>query len=159
MGTRGPAPKPAHLRILEGNPSKRALPTGSPPLLPPLAVVPQAPATLSAAEREAWNLYAAELVQRRVLTGLDLHVLEVFCASLATWREAVALLRERGEVLVDAGRLTRNPAGRVAAEAWKTIREAGSLLGLDPTSRARLEAHSPAEDDTGNPFADLLGVS
>jgi hypothetical protein len=43
--TRGPKPKPAHLKLLEGNPGMRRVPVGEP--RPPIGPVPQAPEFLT----------------------------------------------------------------------------------------------------------------
>ena len=68
MGLRGPAPKPKSIRVMEGNRSRRPLPTNEPR---PLAGEPDMPAHLDREARKEWKRLVPILLAMRVLTVAD----------------------------------------------------------------------------------------
>jgi hypothetical protein len=58
MGARGPAPTPTRLRIIEGNPSRRPLPTDEPHYAPG---IPQRPRGMSEGAKKAWEALVTEM--------------------------------------------------------------------------------------------------
>lgn len=131
MAVRGAKPKPAHLRLIEGNPGKR-------PITPdPAADLPEGhdnglepPRKLKKRQQELWNAYI-----RRAgwLTAFDV-------PRAFMWVELHAEF-ERAPTQMIAGKIAQ-------------LRSLGSELGLDPGSRARLNVGS------GKPkskFSGLLG--
>ena len=65
---RGRTPKPTRLKMLTGNPGKRAL-NGNEPR--PEAAIPECPAELGPVARTEWDRLAGELAALRLLTNLD----------------------------------------------------------------------------------------
>lgn len=124
MGRRGPRPKPTALRVLEGNPGKRALPAREPK--PTRVSYTPMPRFLGVVAREEWRRVARQLEILGLLTNLDLAALEVYCDTYGRWR-----------------------AARKARD-WRTIREAAALMrqyaaefGLTPAARVRIETDEP----------------
>lgn len=109
--------------------------------LPPLAV-------------EMWEKVCPYLSEQKVLTVTDLHNLEAFCNSYATWREAAEHLRLNGLVVEGAtGGPIKNPAATVVNESLRQMLMFGASLGLDPASHYRLSGVKPGNDP--NPFSDF----
>ena len=65
---RGRRPKPTRLKVLTGNPGKRALNESEPT---PEPNVPDCPPELGEVARREWNRLAAELGALRIITNLD----------------------------------------------------------------------------------------
>ena len=109
MARTGRPPKPASLRVLEGNRGKRAIP--SEPAADPGPCDP--PAHLSAESRAVWIRIAPELEQKGLLAPRYLDLFEVFCDALVQYRRAARILNQTGPLVRGrAGDLVTNPAAR-----------------------------------------------
>lgn len=146
---RGRKPKPTALKKLAGNPGKRKLNDAEPDFTEITDVEP--PEWLPDLAVEMWQTVMPELLAAKVLTVPDLHNVEAFCAAYAMWRDAEEHLKKYGIVIETEKSTIKNPAVTVINEAKKQMREFGSLLGLDPSSRQRLVGPKKSEDK-GNPF-------
>lgn len=138
MGTRGPAPQPAALRILKGNGKDRSQ-DGSKVSPQPL-VVPRAPTMpdgLGEFGEYAWRLVAPELVRLGILGQIDGITLEAWCRTYQLWK------------LHDGGR------GYPALTASLTA--LGSKLGLDPAARLRMTLPEAGDDEEDDIFGDRAG--
>lgn len=133
---RGRKPKPTHLKLLEGNPGKRAI-NGAEPK-PPRGI-PTCPAHLTAPAKAEWKRLAQDLHTVGLLTRVDRGALAAYCQSWGRWVEAERKLQETPP-------LFKTPAGYVQISPWLTIankeRELMARymaeLGLTPSSRSRL---------------------
>ena len=135
---RGRKPKPTALKKLQGNPGKRKLNDDEPKFTELM-----------------WETIMPELIANKILTVADLHNVESFCMAYARWREAEAAVDEHGILVMSAmGSLSKNPALTAINEAKKQMVQFGSLLGLDPSSRARLTG-SAGKEKKKNAFAEL----
>lgn len=145
MGRRGPAPKPTALRVLEGNPSHRPLPSGEPK---PLKGRPKCPSWLSREAKRTWRELVPQLEAMGLLTRADGHLLAIYCETWAEYRAAVEYLREYGTVY-DAGHrgVIARPEVGVAQKARVLLRQYAQEFGLTPSARGRLVVpKSQAED-------------
>lgn len=141
-------PQPTHLKIVRGNPGKRPLPEREPEPTPS-DVVPEPPPWLQNPEAEAeWRRVAPELHRLRLVTPIDLSVLEAYCAAYGRWRDAeqaLALLRKNDPVMrglwikvgKDAAPI-ENPLIRTSRRCAGTFLQAAMLLGISALARARL---------------------
>lgn len=150
----GRKPKPTALKVLQGNPGKRALNKNA-PTPDALAEVPESPEWFGDIAAHIWCQVAPWLVESRILTATDLHNLECFCMAYQRWREAQDDITKNGIVVMGATQEIKNPACTVANETMRQMATYGALLGLDPSSRARLKPPETAEKK--NPFAVLRG--
>ena len=150
---RGRPPKPTALKVIQGNPGKRALNKNA-PTPDALAEVPSPPPWLGAIAASIWRQVAPWLVQSKILTDTDLHNLEVFAMAYQRWREAQEDITKNGIVVMGAKQEIKNPACTVANEAARQISTFGAALGLDPAARARLKPGE--ESDEENEFLTLL---
>lgn len=149
----GRKPKPTAQKRAAGNPGKRRLNEAEPDF-EALVVAPVAPDWMSDYAREMWDRLSPELVESKVLTRTDLHVLEGFCSAYGRWREAEEDVTRNGIILKSSFGPKKNPACTVANEAMRQMTSYGSSLGLDPASRARLVVPKAPKS---NAFAALLG--
>ncbi len=97
-----------------------------------------APDWLSEYARSEWNRVMPILTERRILTSGDLGSLENYCIAIGTVREMEAHLQQHGHIQTDLeGRMKRNPAVGIQAEATTRARLLAAELGLTPVSRSR----------------------
>jgi hypothetical protein len=126
MGVRGPIPKSADIRILEGQRAHRPLPESR----PVYAGVPERPKGMTAAARRIWDSYLAQLPG--ALRMVDGFALRRLCEDVALLEELQVGLRKM------AGEMRR--AARTDAERLKAL---DAQLALMPDSqsdeRAQLE--------------------
>jgi len=148
--------KPTALKVLQGNPGKRALKKDG-PAPAKLEVTPDPPEWLGDWATEMWQTIAPWLTQTGIMTRTDTHNLAVFCAAYDRWRQAEADVATKGITITDAkGVLKKNPACTVINEALRQLASFGAALGLDPASRARLMG-SGGPEKPENPFLVLKG--
>src|SRR4051812_43844368 len=96
MGNRGPPPLPTKLKLLRGTArADRSNPDEPKP--PPVLEVPPAPAWLREHGRREWERVAPILVNTRVLTQVDLGILEDYCRQYEKALLRDAFLEENGE--------------------------------------------------------------
>lgn len=148
----GRKPKPNRLRVIEGNPGKRPLRDDEPQYA--AIDIPAPPPWLAPLATEKWHELAPQLAGTRVLTGVDLHNLEMFCQAYSRWRDAEDIVRRTGVVVETPFGPKKNPACTIINETGRQLASFGSLLGLDPSSRTRIGVggDKPAQ----NRFTNLL---
>ena len=141
MGRRGPTPKPAHLKALEGNPGKRPLKGND---AKPRSVAPDCPDWLAAEAKAEWKRLAPELERLGLLTILDRAAFSCYCQSYAHWVQAQRVLREQGMMYVTAaGRARERPEVAIAGSSLKLMRAFAVEFGLTPSSRSRFSFRDP----------------
>ena len=79
-GSRGPLPKPAALKLLEGNPGKRALNLADG--INPQVVIPSAPRHLGKEARKEWLRITPILEELGLISGLDRAALGLYCQAV-----------------------------------------------------------------------------
>ncbi len=110
----------------------------------PLKKAPPAPKHLSSFARQEWKRIIPGLVDRGVITALDLGGIEDFCRARGLIRELETEIRASGTIDPKLCRLQD--------KAMQTARQLAAEFGLTPVSRARVGA-APAEDEDDNPLA------
>ena len=141
--TRGPAPQPVELRIMKGNPGKRALPPAPKPKL--LRGVPTPPAELGPQGVAAWNRICT--AARAWLGESDLMTLHQLCrltdhaAELERVIARDGLTRESG-----TGRAALNPLFNDLRGLYRQITDLASVLGFTPSDRSRVKVERSADD-------------
>ena len=126
----GPPPKPTKLRILQGNPSKRALPKNEPETSGPA----NKPKGLKGRASKVWDEYAPRYIAMGTLTHEDEPAFERWC-----------LLKAK----LDQDGIDQFPIGLHPA-----IRSLEAGFGMEPGSRARLGG-ATSKPKSKNPFANL----
>ena len=148
---RGRKPTPTALKIVRGNPGKRALPKDEP--------TPQAgadaPDWLSPLAAEHWPLIAKQLDDAQVLTVMDAPALALYCEAFARWKHANEQLAKLGLVVkAPSGYPVQSPYLSIANKAFDQMAKMLVEFGMTPSSRSRVTKAKPSENK--NPFADLV---
>lgn len=148
----GRKPKPTHLKVLEGNPGKRALPKGEPK---PVVKRPPVPKHLNKVARREWNRMVKLLLGQRLITELDRAALAAYCQAWANWVEAseqVEALKARGRLIdyTENGYPVVSPwvgmQNKASAEMHRYLTE----FGLTPSSRSKVQViEEPERDEYG----------
>lgn len=155
--TRGPAPKPTSLKLIEGNPGRRPLATAE---ARPQIVAPDCPDHLSEDARAEWQRITPLLLKHFLVTELDSASLALYCQSFGRWKEAeraIAAQRAKGGdgmlVKAPSGYPIQNPYLAIANRAMEDCHKYLQQFGLSPSSRTRIQA-SPQGDLFGHEGAD-----
>ncbi len=140
---RGRKPTPSHLKLVTGNPGKRAMNRAEPK---PRRERPSAPAHVSDKARETWGMVAALLDDMGVLTKVDVLAVEMLCEAYADYlaaRQELATIGSNYYETVNAqgGTMFRaHPAVAVVQDADRRIRGWLAEFGMTPSARSRVKA-------------------
>ena len=147
--------KPTTLKVIQGNPGKRALPANEPQ---PEKGARPSPKYLKKKARDWYAEVAAELDKVGVLTVLDSNALELLIEAYAEYRQHCATLDAEGytyrttstsgETVIKA-----HPASVMKSDAWKRIRAMLTEFGMTPASRSKVSTKGP---DTVDPMAEFI---
>ena len=144
MGLRGPAPKPSGIRMLEGNPAKRALPADEPK---PLAGEPDMPRYLDSEARREWKRLVPILLAMRVLTEADGLALASLCQAYSILVRAHKDMRKATKgggsgllMKIPSGYIQPSPLIQIINAQVEIIMRITREFGLTPSSRIRLSA-------------------
>lgn len=144
---KGRKPIPSSLKILKGNPGKRAVNREEPH---PTVEAPEPPAWLQAEALECWHVIAPELEALGLLTRIDGDALVAYCTVWARWKKAELALVQFGQVvktplkLNDRGKVIgggypiASPYIGIANKALAHVRAFETEFGMTPSSRARV---------------------
>ncbi|MDB5848574.1 MAG: hypothetical protein JWP29_2326 [Rhodoferax sp.] len=154
-GTRGPLPKPSALKVLEGNPGKRALNLSDG--LNPRIEIPSAPKHLGIEARKEWKRVTPILEELGLISGLDRAALGLYCQAVGRLSELETAFNGLVDVHVSKGKLYAEavyaasyaitPNGfaqqSVIVQLLKSHREQVNRylmhFGMSPAARARVQ--------------------
>lgn len=132
---RGRRPKPAAIKLHEGNRGKRAV-------TPAVAIAPGAPdppTWLSKEARAEWQRIVPELEAFELVARVDRAALAIYCQAWGTYHEAERALMKAGRVLKDPdGAQRRSPWVLVARDAAAMILRIAGEFGFTAVARQRL---------------------
>ena len=153
----GRRPTPTALKVLRGNPGKRALAKSEPK---PRLVAPPPPKRIRKAAGEMWRRLVPVLARLRVLTEGDVAALELTCNAWADYHEAQAAIDAAGgawytTINEAGGELVRaHPALTERSDAWRRFRAGLVEFGLTPAARTKVAA---APEDPDAALEEFLG--
>lgn len=150
MGARGPAPKPAELKALEGGRGNR--PINLEQSFRPEVGIPDAPRWLNKEARKAWRRLSEELVYYNLLSKVDRDAFAMLCQTIGRLEIVERSINSRMDLAISEGRdaasalLDKTPNGLAVQAAIYTVlnkeQEKLRLLlaefGLTPAQRARV---------------------
>lgn len=153
MGRRGPAPKPTHLKIIEGTFRKDRAPANEPK---PKPYVPTCPRWLGHEAKAEWRRIVPELMQLGLLTKIDRSALAAYCGAYEMWYEAKKSLDEAGTLVqvTESGYVAPRPEVGIINSALKTMKAFLAEFGMSPASRTRVNAES-SPTKTEDPWAEF----
>jgi P27 family predicted phage terminase small subunit len=134
----GRKPKPTSLKLLAGNPGKRAINHAEPK---PRVILPKPPEHLSDEEKIKWKLIVRELYPLGLVTTIDKDALAMYCVIYVRWIKAEKMVRDKGEIMkTAAGNIIQNPYLSIANRALDQLNKMGAEFGMTPSSRSRVKA-------------------
>jgi P27 family predicted phage terminase small subunit len=152
MGTRGPAPTPTALRLLEGNPSKHPINRQEPQ---PRARAPKLPDHLDEAAKREWKRLIPILRRMRVLTEADGIALAGLCQAYSTMAQTQTKVNKTGLLLVREGQIRATPLLKIIHECSDRINILCREFGLTPAARSRLQMNSTQNPSGGDDILDF----
>lgn len=155
MGKRGPAPKPAALNNLEGDPgNRRGTDVANPE---PRKGAPNPPAWLSGEALAEWGRVVPELDAIGLLSVVDRAALTAYVTAWATFVDASKDIDARGTVVEGReGNLVKNPSVAMQRDAVTQIKAWCAEFGLTPSGRSRMQL--PSENGNGGEDADVKNL-
>lgn len=147
--------KPTALKLVQGNPGKRAINKREPK---PAAERPKCPAHLSPKAKTAFKNVCDLLEGMGVLTIADGLALEMMCDAYAEWRDLRKIIDTEGatyKVIGTSGdeMVKARPEVAMASDAWKRVKAMASEFGLTAASRTKLQT---AEPESVDPLEEFL---
>lgn len=153
----GRRPKPTHLKLVQGNPGKRAL-NGAEPK--PERVPPSPPDHLTDAARVAWGRLTVLLDRMGVLTQADAYALERLAELYAEIVDLSGVLQREGRTYESAtqnGTIIRpRPEAAMLADADRRFRAYLIEFGLTPAARSKVKADGEGATES-DPAAAYFG--
>jgi P27 family predicted phage terminase small subunit len=142
--------KPTALKLLQGNPGKRPIRQDEPK---PEVCVPDPPDHLSNVAKEHWKLIGEQLAEVGILTRIDSDALALYCEAYARWVHANQQLQQFGPLVkAPSGYPMQSPFLAIANKAFDQLRAMLTEFGMTPSSRTKVHAAKPDEDDAMERF-------
>jgi len=104
MGKRGPAAKPAELKVLEGNRGKRPMAVNLDSTFRPEAGMPSVPKGLSPGARKVWKRLGTELLRYNLISMVHSDLFEELCETVSDVKDLRHSLRARQNLLRSEGK-------------------------------------------------------
>lgn len=153
----GRKPIPTNLKLLRGNPGKRALNKGE-PKPKSFQEVPEPFEFLDERAVKRWRDIAPELMGQGLLTVLDLSAFASYCVAFALYAEVTAARKGKPLTVKSGHGLYGNPLLKIQDMAFKQLKAAEAAFGMDPSSRGRIKvADAPKEADPYEKWANKHG--
>ena|SRR6185312_14584182 len=148
---RGRKPVPTALKIIRGNPGKRALNKHEPEGGRPLKAAPE---WLSESQKYIWKKAIKQ--QKNVLRETDESIFTVWVVAYDTYQRAAQTVARSGlmtRAAATSDNIVQNPLLAIQNRQAELVLRACSQMGFDPTSRTRI--HVPETSDEPDPWSRL----
>jgi len=167
MATRGRKPAPIELKLLKGNPGKRAINAKASVLRQPEALACDAtPGMLLEEPKPYWD-HAIAHAPRGLLRRLDVYLLAAWCNAAYRYEYNIRLAAKSDVIPVRGAKLAgldakdrpvmHNPFSTAARAYLKDMTMLAAELGFTPSSRARLGAAESSVSTVEDPWAQIAG--
>lgn len=149
MGQRGPAPLPANVHLLRGNPSKKSAAELNGGVSPDVEI-PAPPRHLKGEALKEWKRITPEMLKLGLVSKIDRAALAMYCTSWGRHVDAENKIRELG----DDGLITKVKNGFELHSVWLNISNKAmeqchkflSEFGMSPSARSRVTPGSLQQD-------------
>lgn len=143
---RGRKPKPTAIKVITGNPGKRALNTQEPEY-PELGETP--PDFLDEYGKNEWHRVFPMLAGIRVIKAPEAALLAAYCGAFSDFYRLSELSKGKGFITkAPNGCPMISPLFQALSKARTEMVRLMSELGITPSSRSRVTAARPAEPDS-----------
>ena len=181
MGARGPAPLPANVHMLRGNPSKLPLDQLLDGFQPEVEI-PGCPRHLLPEAKKEWRRVTPELERYGLISKIDRAALAMYCQAWARWvwaeeqmaraQSLAAMKREeaeaKGEVyeggdgltmMTPSGHMTYSPHWVIANKAAQQCKDFLAPFGMSPSSRRTVSPSNVRQRDLWAEDGDTSGFN
>ena len=150
---RGRKPVPTHLRMIRGNPGKRAVNSNEPM---PTGDLLDPPEWMSESQKTGWN-YAIENAPRGLLKKLDRSVLVAWVVAEDLHLNAAAMVEKYGLLTKapNTGLPIQSPYLPIVNKQAQIMLKAAEQLGFSPASRSRVQVIDSVPDEEYDVWARL----
>jgi len=151
---RGRPPKPTALKELEGTLRQDRVISNE--MMPSkISYAPSPPEMLSDLAKTEWQSAVEELIAMDMLHRVDLPLLAAYCQEMASYLEAVEIIRDEGATMEffkeDGSKYSQqSPWVGIKNTCLKNAQSIASQFGFTPSARTRIS--SPAKKDSIDPF-------
>ena len=125
---------------------RRPKPSGPQPIAPNGR--PDKPIDLSAVASAEWDLLVSELTRLGTLSEVDRACIEMAARYAGHYQQAAADVAREGLTVQTKQGFKAHPSLRARDDAARIRKSYLEALGLTPTSRTKVSAHSPDEEPT-----------
>jgi P27 family predicted phage terminase small subunit len=130
--------KPTALKLIEGNPGKRALPKNEPKPVAPNAL-PEPPERFGPDAVAEWLRTGPVLHKMGLITLSDLPMFEAYCEAWGGYVSAQRAYASEPLVEGQKGNLVRNPAAQISRDCLDKAISLARDFGMTPASRTRID--------------------
>lgn len=157
----GRKPKPTALKLVTGNPGKRALPKKEAKVA---LSEPQPPSFLCDDAKVEWGRVVSVLYAAGLMTELDRAALAAYCAAYGRWAQAERAINRMAAkdelnaalmIKTTNGNAVQNPLVGIANKAKSDMVRYASEFGMTPSARSRVEANT--NDDEKDDLKEFFG--
>ena len=142
MARKGPAPKPKHLQLIRGNPSRHPLPEDIPE--PEVLEHAEPPDYLSDVAKQKWPGMVEMLSRNGVFTEMDIDLLALYCEAFADRRECREHFVDGKTHTADSGYESISPYVAMEKQCIKIMMDCMSIFGMGPSHRTRISIDATA---------------
>jgi len=141
----GRKPKPAELKVLQGDTRPDRMPQNTPK---PQPIAPKPPSGLPASARKVWKTLGPHLESLGLLTAVDGPAFTMLCLHYGIAFDAIKEV-SKGELQTkdENNALRKHPLLQVFRDNSNSLRQWATEFGLTPSSRARLSLPDPEDSD------------
>jgi P27 family predicted phage terminase small subunit len=167
MATRGRKPAPIELKLLRGNPGKRAINAKASVLQQAAALAGDATPGMLLEEAKPYWEHAIAHAPHGLLRKLDVYLLAAWCNAAYRYEFNMRLAAKSDVIPVRGVKLAHldpkdrpvmhNPFSTAARAYLKDMTMLAAELGFTPSSRARLGAKDSAVPDVDDPWQRIAG--
>ncbi len=146
----GRKPLPSNVKLLKG--TNRADRENKKEPKPKLKI-PEPPDHLSKLALIEWGRVSGELLKLGLLSEIDMAALSAYCQCFSRWAEAEEELKESTlTIKTESGNVIQNPLVGIANKAMDKMIKCLVEFGMSPSSRSKVTAHLPDQDDEWGDF-------
>lgn len=129
--------KPTALKILQGNPGKRALNFNEPI---PDSGAPDCPDYVKGAAKREWTRVCRELEHMKILASIDRAMLVAYCLAWGTYDDANRDIARNGLIFkLENGYESVRPIVKIRDQAEKRLLTLCREFGFSPASRSKVK--------------------
>ena len=147
------APTPTNLKLLRGNPGKRAINHDEPQYI---IKIPTPPKEFTKEQKALYRKIGRQLKAGRVITEIDGHALATYVEMYTEYKRAVHCLAVEGYLIeTPNGMKMQSPYVSIKNKAYMAMRQIWAEFGMTPSSRTRIKALPDTKTTSADPWGNI----